>query len=560
MRALPGFLVSSVAFVVLLVAGAPSLESSSGQARVAQPRLAQQRIAQPQTAQPQTGKANGNVSATAPPRDIVLSGTVTRADKGTYQEHRFAVPAGVTRIDVAFDYEHQKDGSELEVGLFDPQRFRGTSRFSKSTFHVATYEATPSYLPGPIVAGNWVLSLGMPAVKADTTTTWRATIRLSFEASPRAGLAGGTGVLNAAPGWYVGDLHAHTLHSDGFGCEDAATPATKRGCQPWEVVEAARAAHLDFLAITDHNTTTHHAELAVMQEGLASLLLLRGQELTTFHGHANVYGTSRIIDFRLGFRGRSMIDVMNDVQSAGAVLSINHPGRETGDRCTGCGWDAPQTPWERIEVMEVINGGNIEGPTAGMPYWYARLNEGHHITAIGGSDDHGARSARGHIGSPATVIYARELSEAALLEGMRAGRVYVRTRGPAGPTVILTATASQAEAVQMGGTLARGAGNGQTDEPVRLRIEAAKAAGQRAEIVRNGEVVATVDVPVSAADAAARATLDYSLSLAAGQWVHVRLRDAKGITAFTNPIYASKPAPKTESKPVSPTAASPSSK
>ncbi len=61
---------------------------------------------------------------------------------------------------------------------------------------------------------------------------------------------------------------------------------------------------------------------------------------------------------------------------AGALLSINHPGRETGDRCTGCGWDAPGTPWERVEAMEVINGGVIEGPTAGMPFWYARLNEG----------------------------------------------------------------------------------------------------------------------------------------------------------------------------------------
>jgi hypothetical protein len=42
--------------------------------------------------------------------------------------------------------------------------------------------------------------------------------------------------------------------------------------------------------------------------------------------------------------------------------------------------------------MEVINGGVIEGPAAGMPFWYARLNEGARITALGGSDEHGARS------------------------------------------------------------------------------------------------------------------------------------------------------------------------
>ena len=58
------------------------------------------------------------------------------------------------------------------------------------------------------------------------------------------------------------------------------------------------------------------------------------------------------------------------------------------------------------------------------------------------------------------------------------------------------------------------------------------AAGQRAEIVRNGEVVATLAV------AAADQELSCAVTMSPGQWVHVRLRDAQGITAFTNPVYA----------------------
>ncbi|MEO7273771.1 MAG: CehA/McbA family metallohydrolase, partial [Vicinamibacterales bacterium] len=258
--------------------------------------------------------------------------------------------------------------------------------------------------------------------------------------------------------------------------------------------------------------------------------LLRGQELTTFHGHANVYGTSRPIDFRLGFKGRTMSDVVDDVAHEDALLSINHPGRETGDTCTGCGWDAPATPWDRIDAMEVVNGGVIEGATAGMPFWYARLNDGHRITAVGGSDDHGARSARGRIGSPATVVYAAELSEAALLDGIRSGRVYVRTRGPEGPRLELTAAVRDA-AVPMGGAVNVAAAG----TPVRLRVHAAGAAGQRAEIVRNGEVVSTLAVDHGDQE------LSCTLTLAPGQWVHVRLRDAQGITAFTNPVYARRP-------------------
>jgi hypothetical protein len=330
-------------------------------------------------------------------------------------------------------------------------------------------------------------------------------------------------VLNAAPGWYAGDLHSHTLHSDAYGCQDAGRKTT-RGCQPWEVVEAAGARGLDFLAVTDHNTVSHHADLATLQESLDRLLLIRGQELTTFHGHANVYGTSAFIDFRLGFHGRSIAQVLDDVDREHALLSINHPGRETGDTCTGCGWDAPATPWDRVHVMEVVNGVDVETPVAGLPFWYAKLNAGNRISAVGGSDDHAVRSDRGRIGTPTTVIHAAALSEPALLDGMRAGEVYIRTRGPDGPILELTGVAGGRE-VAMGGVV-----QGASD--VLLNVRAGRASGQSLEVVRNADIVATLPVPSDAA------SIPYRVTLQPGQWVHVRLRDVRGLTAISNPIYA----------------------
>ena len=65
--------------------------------------------------------------------------------------------------------------------------------------------------------------------------------------------------LPAGPGlqWLAGDLHAHTVHSDGaLTVPELAVLAVERG--------------LDFLAITDHNTISHHAELASTARGTGS--------------------------------------------------------------------------------------------------------------------------------------------------------------------------------------------------------------------------------------------------------------------------------------------------
>jgi hypothetical protein len=457
------------------------------------------------------------------PSEVVLSGVVGVADKGTYQEHVFDVPAGITRLDFTFTHTHKDVGAQLEVGVFDPTRFRGTSRFSKTAFYIADGHATPSYHAGPLPEGRWRISLGIPALGPAPSVEWNVTVRMSTR-SPHVAPQQ-LGPVVSTPRWYVGDFHAHTLHSDGFGCHDPESPTITRGCHTWEVVEAARARALDFVAITDHNTTSHHADMAVLQHTLPDLLLVRGQELTTFHGHANVYGTSAFIDFRLGFGGRRVGQMVDDINRAGGLLSINHPGRVTGDRCTGCGWDAPETPWDDIGVMEVVNGTTTDGPTSGLWFWQGRLNEGYRLTGIGGSDDHAVRSSRTRLATPTTVVFASELSEPAILEGVRSGRVYIRTRGPEGPSLDVSIR-DAGGTVQMGGTV-----RVPTSGPRTVHVTTAGAAGQHLDIVYNGDVVAshlvTDDAGVVTADVAT----------APEGWINVRLRDDKGITAISNPIY-----------------------
>ena len=220
-----------------------------------------------------------------------------------------------------------------------------------------------------------------------------------------------------------------------------------------------------------------------LQEVYGNLLLIRGQELTTFHGHANIYGTSEPIDYRLGFQGYSIGDAMQAAERAGALFSINHPGRTTGETCTGGGWDAPGTDYARLRSMEVVNSTRAEGPASGAIVWHQHLNRGLRITGVGGADDHGAgsRQPAAGAGTPTTVVYADRLTEAAILDGVRAGHVYIKTRGPEGPDVYLTTRDAAGKQYMAGDVVPSGGA-------VELIVEVKGGTGQRLEVIRRGEI------------------------------------------------------------------------
>jgi hypothetical protein len=93
----------------------------------------------------------------------------------------------------------------------------------------------------------------------------------------------------------------------------------------------------------------------------------------------------------------------------------------------GCGWRA-DVDMSRVAAIEAVNGGSESGPYSGIPFWEAALKSGYRPTAIGGSDNHDAQLAfdkPASVGSPTTVVYANQLSSAAILAGIRSGRVFI---------------------------------------------------------------------------------------------------------------------------------------
>jgi hypothetical protein len=365
-----------------------------------------------------------------PAPDLTLTGSLTGADHQTYREVPFRVPAGVTRLTVTFAYTGKAQKAVIDIGLRDPQRFRGWSGGNKAQLTISEADATPSYLPGPLPAGAWALVLGVPNMRAGAHADFTARIVFQRGADTTAGFSDAS--LERGPAWYRGDLHMHTAHSDG-AC--LSRRGVRAPCPVFRTLEAAEARHLDFIAITDHNATSQNEALRELAPYFDDLLLIPGREVTTFFGHANVFGVTGPLDFRTA----DIAALQAQAHTAGGLFSINHPGLPSGEACMGCGWTAKATDFAHVDAIEAVNGGalgttggNAEGFLSSIPFWEARLNQGLRITAIGGSDNHdaGLDPARpSAVGYPATAVHASELSQAAILDGIRRGHVFVDVQG-----------------------------------------------------------------------------------------------------------------------------------
>ncbi len=455
---------------------------------------------------------------------LTLTGVMTGADHQTYREVPFRVPAGTTAVTVEFAYTGKDEKSAIDLGLRDPQRFRGWSGGNKARFTVTETWATPSYLPGPLPAGEWRLILGVPNLRKDGRAEYTAKITLS-DSPVFHGFA--EAPLKSGPGWYRGDLHLHTGHSDG-SC--AGRTGQRVPCPLFRTLEAAAGRGLDFVAVTEHNTTSHHQALAELQPLFGDLLLIPGREITTFRGHMNVLGVTAPLDFQLGApRAPSLDTILDQVAAAGGLASVNHPGLPSGEVCLGCGWTAP-TGDSRIQAVEVVNGAISSGPLSGIGFWEARLNEGRRITAVGGSDNHDPALAGDRaVGVPTTVVHAENLSHDAILAGLRAGHAFVDVQGSPDRLLDMTAEANGVTA-RMGDVLRLGPG-----KDARLRIRVKGAAGGRL-VFRADAATRVLEPRTLAGD---DETVDLAVAGAAGRhWLRAVVVDADGRPwLIGNPIY-----------------------
>ncbi len=203
-----------------------------------------------------------------------------------YQYVPFDAPDGAAAVTVTLAY----DGADgvIDLGLVAPDRFGGWSGGERSVVTVTPDWATPGYVPGAVV-GDWQVILGLYRIGpngVDVTVDVDVAMRPPPpppqpvlpprpHRPPRRELPADRGRE-----WLACDFHSHTVHSDG-------------GLEVAELAVLAASRGLDVLAVTDHNTVSHHPHLAAAGAH-AGVLLLPGQEVTTDHGHANCFGADRV--------------------------------------------------------------------------------------------------------------------------------------------------------------------------------------------------------------------------------------------------------------------------
>jgi hypothetical protein len=479
-------------------------------------------------------------AADAEKPDVVLHGELTGKDNQTYSTLPFDVPAGVTRLTVQFEYSGREEKTTVDLGLLGPDGFRGQDGFrgwsggTKKRFTVSATDATPSYLPGAIRPGRWQLLLGIPNIRQESHSNYTANIWFGHADDPAWEPAVLNPPLRKEAGWYRGDLHMHTAHSDG-GCRSQT--GERVPCPLFFTVQAAAQRGLDFIAITDHNTVSHANAMRELQPYFDRLLLIPGREITTFTGHANLFGTTAPVDFRVG--SKEVPDwnaLLKAIAPLHGLISINHAIRPSGEVCMGCGWTArPPADMSLVQAVEAVNGSDAGTPISGLPFWESQLAKGYRLTAIGGSDNHEAFQNEARIGTnptgvPATVVYAQELSMPAILDGIRAGHVFIDTEGSRDRLLELSGEANGTKAV-MGDALRVPA-----QASASFDVHVGHAQGANLVVLLDGKPLApAVDARIDTDD------LHRSFSWTSDgkpHWLRVEVDDAAGRALLVgNPIY-----------------------
>jgi len=474
----------------------------------------------------------------SPSPDLVLDGRIGPADLSTCRALPFQVPAGVVRLSAELSYTGRDQYTVLDMGVSDQDGSRGWSGSNKASFTLSRTDATPSYLPGAIRPGVWTISLCTSAIRPGRSDQYVVGLWFWRRGDTPAVSTFSSAPLKTGARWYRGDLHLHTAHSDG-----ACTPASGQGkapCPLYRTVQAAATRGLDFIAISDHNTGAQYNDMRELQPAFDTLLLIPAVEITTVHGHANMFGTTEGVDWRLS-KTRSANDILNDAASLHALISLNHPASPTDETCRGCGWDAPGTDYSKVQAIEALNAGEILIPPkpgapplpTGEDFWRRLLDRGNRLTGVGGSDNHAVELGKLGVGLPTTVVYAPELSERAVLSAIRAGHVFIDALGSKDRLLELTGEVGSARAI-MGDRLTLAAG-----AIAHFNVHMAHVSGNRLLIEQDGKPLALADPVIAGEDAARSFTVSGD---GRAHWVRADVVSDKGPILIGNPIYLTPPA------------------
>jgi hypothetical protein len=222
--------------------------------------------------------------------------------------------------------------------------------------------------------------------------------------------------------WYKGNLHTHTLNSDGDS-------------SPLDVATWYREHGYRFLVLSDHNYLTEVDKLNPIIGAREKFLLVQGEEVTARYGqsavHVNAIELKELVDPEIG---TSLVETIRRnveaIRRKGAIPSINHPNFL---------WSMTSQDLVQVENMshfEVYNGhpgvnnrggGDSESLdqmwdvllTAGRRVYGVAVDDAHHFKKFGPAF---SNPGRGWVMVKASTLEAGKIAEA-----LRSGDFYSST-------------------------------------------------------------------------------------------------------------------------------------
>ena len=222
--------------------------------------------------------------------------------------------------------------------------------------------------------------------------------------------------------WFKGNLHTHTLNSDG----DSA---------PLDVARWYKENDYQFLVLSDHNVLTETASLNTALAADSQFLLVPGEEVTTSAGslpvHMNAYNPREFIPPAKGATlGEVLQNNINAILQAGGLPALNHPN---------FGWAVRSQdvlPLEGLTLIEVYNGHPLVHNRGGGGFesldeiWDALLSAGKRLNGIAVDDAHQFKKFGKDLSNPGrgwVQVHCTELTTREIMRALASGDFYAST-------------------------------------------------------------------------------------------------------------------------------------
>lgn len=249
-------------------------------------------------------------------------------------------------------------------------------------------------------------------------------------------------------GWYGGDMHSHSIHSDGRQ-------------SPTEIAYAMKGVGLSWGMLTDHNSCAGKSEwLANRADDFIPIL---GNEISTEpsnqsvvngYGHLNQTFIEKLDGTFPDIKNiwaREVFDDHSDLQSIidathnqNGIICINHPFQSWD-------WVGRFKSWNHVKDFDAIEVWNGEPPhsitvnewdtlginitTWAMQSWFEILNAGNMIPGFAGSDCHDIYGSGAYpkgkfnwsstIGNPRTYAYIEKFDEENIKNSVKSGNLFL---------------------------------------------------------------------------------------------------------------------------------------